>query len=124
MAVNNEFSWPDIAAELDNTGRSGDKYPRPSLDAYQRCPFLRQTIFPGIPLATIIRVARHPFLFARLPHHFYAAQMAVNNNFPQLDIAAELNSTGRSCVRFPQPSLGVYKQSPFLVRAFFRFPSQ
>ena len=71
--------------------------------------FLHQTILLRIPLATIIRVAKHPFLPAWPPYRFLAAQMAVNNEFSQPDIAAELNSKGRSGDNFPQPSLDVYK---------------
>ncbi len=108
MAVSNEFSWPDIAAELANTGRSGDKFPRPSLDAYQRCLFLHQTILPGIPLATIIRVVKTSLQANWLPLHLLAAQMAMNNEFSQPDIAAELNNAGRSSDKFPQPSLDIY----------------
>jgi len=49
--------------------------------------------------------------------------MAVNSEFPQPDIAAELNNTGRDNDNFPQSSLEVYKCCPFLIRAVFRFPN-
>ena len=70
---------------------------------------------------TIIRVVKHP---SRLqtnwpPHHSLAAQMAVNNEFSWPDIAAELNNTGRSSDKFPQPSLDTYGWSTFLIRPFF-----
>ena len=71
--------------------------------------FPHRAILLRIPLATIIRVAKHPFLSARPPHHFLAAQMAVNNDFSQPDIAAELDNTGISGDKFPQPSLDVYE---------------
>ena len=71
--------------------------------------FLRHTILLRIPSATIIRVAKHPFLFARPPHHSLAPQMAVNNELSWPVIATELNRTGRSGDKFPHPSLDVYE---------------
>ena len=89
--------------------KSGDKFPQPSPDAYQRCPFLHQTILLGIHLATVIRVVKHPFIQTDRLIIFLAVQIAVNNGFSWPDIATELNSTGRSSDKLPHPSLDVYK---------------
>lgn len=85
--------------------------------------FPHRAILLRIPLATVIRLAKNPFLPARPPLHFPTAQMAANNDFSQPVVADDLNSTGRSGDIFPRPSLDVYKGSPFLIRAIFRFPN-
>ncbi len=85
--------------------------------------FPRRTILLRIPLATIIRVAKHPFKQTGRPVISLPLRWRWTTNFPQPDIAAELNSTGRSSDKFPQSSLDVYKRCLFLIWAIFRFPN-
>ncbi len=45
MAVNNDFTRPAIADDLNSTERGSDKFPQPSLDVYKRSSFLIQAFF-------------------------------------------------------------------------------